>query len=233
MEEKNLKIPTKRLEPLILNHCKEDSSFFLKVKDYLFTKGNKSYFSDNKYQEVFNIYCRFFEKFGKSPKKESLKTILDRKYQEEEEIKTYLFSIVDKMYDEKIEYDAEYLEEEIKTFIQENRVYEAWFEGQEDVEKGDYGSLLTKVENAVRVNFDKDLGTSIKDIDAMYDTIQEVMNESVVDTGYINLNSIIDGGFHRKEIYVLSAIPGGFKCFRNDVKVKVRYQVDEETGEIV
>lgn len=229
----NLKLPTQRLEPIILNYCRANPSFFLKIKDYLTTKGNKSYFSDDKYQEVFNIYSKFFDKFKKPPKRETLKTILERKYKNDEEIKSYLFSIIHTMFDNGVEYDEEYIEDEIKTFIQENRVYEAWFEGQGDVEKGDYGALLTKVENAVRVNFDKDLGTSIKDVDFMYDNIQKIMNEEVIDTGFDHLNSIIDGGFHDKEIYCLSAIPGGFKCFRKDVKIKVRYQIDEETGKML
>ncbi len=229
----NLKIPSQRLEPIILNYCRTNPSFFLKVKDYLQTNGNKSYFSDNKYQEVFNLYAKFFDKFKKSPKRDTLKTLFDRKYKEEEEIKNYLFSIVDTMYDKGLEYDEEYIEDEIKTFIQENRVYEAWFEGQSDVEKGDYGSLLTKVENAVRVNFDKDLGTSIKDVNFMYDNIQKLMDQDVIDTGYTNLNSIIDGGWHNKEIYCISAIPGGFKCLRGDVSITVSYLIDEGTGEII
>lgn len=228
----NLKIPTKRLETLILNYCRANSSFFLKVKEYLVTKGNKSYFSDNKFQEVLNLYARFFDKFKKPPKKETLKAIFDRKYQDDEELKAYFFNILDVMFSN-IEYDSEYLEEEIKTFIQETRVYEAWFEGQSDVEKGDFGTLLNRVEEAVRVNFDRDLGTSIKDVDYMYDNIFKLMDEDVVDSGYSFLNSVIDGGFHNREIYCLSAIPGGFKCSHKDVKIKVRYQIDEETGEIV
>lgn len=229
----NLKIPTKRLEPLILNYCRVNSSFFLKVKDYLTTKGNKSYFSDSKFQEVFNMYGKFFDKFKKPPKKETLKTIFDRKYQEDEEMKEFFFSIIDVMFSDKIEYNAEYLEEEIKTFIQENRVYEAWFEGQGDVERGDYGSLLAKVEEAVRVNFDRDLGTSIKDVDHMYDSIHQLMDEDVIDTGFSHLNSLIDNGFHNKEIYCLSAIPGGFKCSLGDTKIRVKYQINDETGEII
>lgn len=229
----NLKIPTKRLEPVILNYCRLNSSFFLKVKEYLTTEGKKSYFSDSKYQEIFNLYGKFFDKFKKPPKKETLKLLLDRKYQDDEEMKSYFFSIVDIMFDGTMEYDEELIEEEIKTFIQENRVYEAWFEGQGDVEKGDYGSLLTKVENAVRVNFDKDLGTSIKEVDFMYDNIYNIMNEEVVDTGYSHLNSVIDGGFHNKEMYCLSAIPGGFKCSLGTTKIKIKYQINEETGEIL
>lgn len=227
----NLKIPTQRLEPIILNYCRVNPSFFLKVKDYLSTEGKKSYFSDDKYQEVFNFYGRFFDKFNKPPKRETLKAILDRRYQDEDELKAYFFFIIDTMFDDSIEYDEEYIEEEIKTFIQENRVYEAWFEGQSDVERGDYGSLLSKVENAVRVNFDKDLGTSIKDVDFMYENIKAVMSEDVIDSGFTHLNSIIDGGFHDKEIYCLSAIPGGFKCSHSSVKVKVKYQINGEVVE--
>ena len=228
MDNKNLKIPTQTLEPLILNYCRSNQSFFLKVKEYIQTSGKKSYFSDDKYQEVFNLYGKFFDKFKKPPKRETLRALLDRKYKDEEELKSYFFSIIDTMYNKNIEYDEEYIEEEIKSFIQENRVYEAWFEGQNDVERGDYGSLLKKVEKAVQINFDVDLGTSIKDVDSMYENIKKIMNENVIKTGFGGLDDIIDKGFHDKEIYCLSAIPGGFKCSRNDVKVNIQIYGEEK-----
>ena len=207
----NLRIPSKELEPLILNYCVKNKSFFIRVKQYLETKGGKSYFSDNKLQEVLNLFSRFYTKFEKIPKLNTMRTLVDRRYNDNEEIKSYCLSIVNSMYSDEFEYNEEFVEDEIKTFIQENRVYEAWFDAQKDVEKGDYGALLNKVENAVRINFDKDLGRSIKDVDELYKNIDNLMNQDTIDSGYGHLNSIIDGGFHKKEIYIISASPGLFK----------------------
>jgi len=231
--EENLKLPSKVLEPMILNYCRQNSSFFMKVKSYLQTDGKKTYFSDGKYQEVFNIYSKFFEKYEKPPKKGSILSLIDRKYQGDKEAKAYMEIIVENMYKKDDGYNEEYIEEEIKNFVQENRLYEAWLHGQQDIEEGAYGSLLHRFEDAVRINFDKDLGTSIKDIDTIYDDITKLMDEDVVDTGYSNLNSILDGGWHNRELYIVGAIPGGFKCSKSDVRVKVKYQINEETGEIL
>jgi replicative DNA helicase len=231
--EENLKLPSKSLEPLILNYCVKNPSFFMKIKPYLKTDNRKSYFSDKKYQEIFNYYSAYFDKFDLSPKRKTMKAIVAKRYEQDEELQLYFNTIIDDMYEDKEEYNEEYIEEEIKNFIKENKVYEAWLQGQNDIEEGKYGSLLNKFEEAVRINFDKDLGTSIKEIDQMYDNIIDLMDEEVIDTGYDNLNAVLDKGFHNREIYILAAIPGGFKCLRNDVKVKVRYKIDEETGNII
>jgi len=79
---------------------------------------------------------------------------------------------------------------------------------QEDISEGSYDSIVSKMENAVQVNFDKDLGLSINDYEDVIDRISSIATEEGISTGYSNLDSFLDGGFHAKELYVFSAIPG-------------------------
>jgi replicative DNA helicase len=235
MENNNLKIPSKQLEPLILAGCINNQSLFLKIKNYLDTnkQKDKSYFSDEKYQQIFNIICKWFDKFKKFPIADEFKVIIDKlKY--DEEMKILLYSVVEKMY----EYDAteityDYLEEELINFIKENRVYEAMMLSQTDIDNGNFGAIANRMEEAIRVSFDKDLGISIKEVDEGFKRINRLNEEESLPTGYSHLDSILDGGWHAKELYCFSAIPGGGKCSRKDVKVKVKYRIDTETGKIL
>ena len=84
----NLKLPTQKIEPLILNNCIQNPAFFLKYKKYLQTLGNKSYFNDEKYQKIFNVLAKYYDKFQKLPTKETVEIIAE-KLNKDPEIKAY------------------------------------------------------------------------------------------------------------------------------------------------
>lgn len=234
----NLKIPTKLLEPLILAGCLRNPSLFLKIKTYLYTdyirlgRSGKSYFSDEKYQFIFNCLSRFYDRYKKFPSKEELKTITD-KIVKDKDIKTLVFPIIDNAYDYKEEITFEYLETELINFIKENRVYEAITKSQKDIDERNYGSIVNRMEDAVRVSFDKDLGVSIKDTKTIFDKIKKLDSENAISTGFSNFDDILDGGFHPKELVCIAATPGLGKCSIRSVKIIVKYKIDTETGEIL
>lgn len=207
--EENLKLPSEILEPLILANSKANPSFFIKIKEHLDTsETGKVYFNDPKYQEIFNLFCKCHSKYKKFPKETTLNALIDR-LEKNEEIKLYKQSIVKKMFSSSIEdIDPEFIEEQTLEFIKENKVYEAISSSQKDMEEGNYGGLLGRIESAVRVNFDDDLGLSIKEVDEIIERIDNISNENAISTGYPNLDSELGGGFKNKEIYVFAAIPG-------------------------
>lgn len=210
---KNLKIPSKLLEPLILSGCLNNISLFLKIKSYLDTskEKEKSYFSDKNYQTVFNLFCKWYDKFKKFPLEKELKLLIE-KIKGDEEWKFILNSIVSNMYlEDSEEITSEYLEEELINFIKEARVYEAFMKSQDDIDKRNFASIANRMEEAIRVSFDKDLGISIRNIDKAFKEIKKLNEEECLETGFSNLDSILDGGLHPKEIYCISAIPGGGK----------------------
>lgn len=185
----------------------------MKVRRFLDTnkEKGKSYFSDEKYQDVFNLYCKYFDKYDKQPSKLTMTTLIDRTEQDEE-LKIYKQSIVEKMYSYKSEeLDVEYIESESEEFIKQARVYEAMGEAQIDIANQNYSAIVSKMEDAVRVSFDKELGLDLHNVDTAFERMNALNDEDCVSTGFKHLDSFIDGGLHGKEIYILAAIPGGGK----------------------
>jgi replicative DNA helicase len=233
--EKSLKLPEYLLEPLILKYSARNRSFFLKIKSHLDTsrERNKSYFSDEKIQNLFNLIVRYFDKYQDFPKKETLKS-LSTKYIKDQEILLLTNGLIEKMYEDlEEEIDEIYFEEEVLNFIKEAKIYEAIVESQIDIQTKNFGSIVNRVENAVRINFDKDLGISIRDVQEALRRIKQLDEEKTISTGFSNLDKFLDGGLHPKEIICLAAPPGHFKCVRKDVKIKVKYKINTETGEIL
>lgn len=229
----NLRLPSNRLEEMILAYCRIDLSFFLKIKTYLDTSKskNKNYFNDEKNQKIFNLLCRFFDRFEKFPKKETMLSFIE-KLKEDKEIKFLLSTIINKVYEQSAEnIDPEFIEEETKSFIKEAKAYEAILYAQIDIENKNFSNMVNRIEDAARITFDKDFGLSIKDVDESLERIRRLDKEAKISTGYPNLDQMMDGGMHPKELTVFSAIPGGYKtgflgniainCFFNGYKVLV------------
>lgn len=108
------------------------------------------------------------------------------------------------------EISPDFVEEETKKFIQENNIYEAMLASQIDIETGNFGAIVDKMSKAVSVNFDKDLGLSIRDVKEGLSQINSLDTEDVIPSGFPTLDSdlVLDGGFRNGEIYVFAAIPG-------------------------
>ena len=209
--KENLKLPNELLEPAILTHSLNDVSFFLKIKPYLFTKTDKkSYFTDAKYQRIFNGVCKWYDKFQNFPKEKELLIIID-KTEKDEAVKILVKSLIREVYQgDPTEIDIRFVEQETVKFIQENRVYEAILLSQVDIESGNYGVISQRMADAVSVNFDKDLGTSIRDIEHGVKEINSLDDEDVIPSDFPTLDGdlVLDGGWRNKEIYVFAAIPG-------------------------
>jgi replicative DNA helicase len=207
----NLKISGKHLEALILSLCIKDVSFFLKIKSYLSTKNSseKSYFSDSKNQQIFNLVSKAFDKIEKIPTKSTMVHLVD-KIEKDEEVKLYLNSIVENIYEEK-ELDKKIIESETLNFIMENRAYEAMLGAKEDIDNRNYGGVLKRFEDAIKIQFDKDLGVSIKDIDSCMEKMKTMDEGMVIPTGLGTLDRILGGGLHPKELTVFAGVPGGGK----------------------
>jgi replicative DNA helicase len=211
----NLKIKSKNLEMLILQCSVSNLSFFMKIKNYLDTSDNrsKSYCDDEKYQMIFNLYCRFFDKHKKQPKIKTFKLLVEaycNKTKQTEETSLYLNNLAEQMYSPvEEEVDLEEIEEQTINFIKENRVYESMMSAQQDMQEGNYEKIVTKMEDAVRVSFDKDLGLSIQNADEVIYRLDDELNSSrVISTGYSNLDNFMEGGFFPKALYCIAGTPG-------------------------
>lgn len=211
MAEESLKLPSELLEPNILIHCLNNVSFFLKVKPYIATKNykSKSYFNDNKYQFVFNVLNKWYEKYNKFPTLKEALILNEKLNADNEELRILIKSILDNVYNgDYTEVSSEYIEEETLNFIKENNVYEAMMMSQLDVQQGNFGAIADRMREAISVNFDKDLGISIKDLETGMNAMEDLSSEKTISTGFPSLDEALDGGFRDKEIYIFAATPG-------------------------
>ena len=231
---REIKIPNEILERNIVHEALHNNSFFLKVKKYIDTTKDKgkSYFTDDNLQKIFNLICVYFDKYKKIPKRNEIEFLLEKI--EKDETKLMLVkSCLGFVIDLKDKLNPDLISDETKNFIKKAKAFEGFLEGQEEFEKGNYDKLADIFAKSAQINFDNDLGVSIKDVDKAYELISSTSSENAISTGMKSLDRLLDGGSHGSEIYIYSGTPGIGKCSHRDVKITIRYKIDTETGKIV
>lgn len=208
-----IKIPSPILEEMFVAYSLRNASYFLKIKPYLSTNSykKKCYFNDEKNQILFNLLARWYDKYTSFPTLKEVKLFIER-INEDEDIKIYLYSLIDKYYNNS-EYDnlnEKNLLEEAENYILQQRIIESIALSQIDIEKGSYSNIVERMREAVSVNFDKDLGVSIKDYQMIVEKINgSLKGQNVLKTGLSTLDRLIN--LSGSEIFVLAGLPGAGK----------------------
>lgn len=209
-EKENLSLDDDYLEKSILVKSLKNKSFFLRLKKYLFTslKDSKSYFSEPKYQKIFNLICVFFERTNKLPSKGDITILMNGLLKKDQDQLNLMLYLLDEIYLFEDDVDEELLFGKTKEFIIKNRVYEVMFRGQSYIQTGDWDKLSTEMAEAVKVSFDVDFGVDLNDVDDGLQRILQRSNANFIPTSSLKLNETLDGGFREGELYVFGAMPG-------------------------
>jgi replicative DNA helicase len=215
--DEEIKIESPRLDPMILAYAAQDLSFFLKINAYMDTRKakSKSYFSDFRYQYVFNILCRHYEELKRIPPLDNVLVRIeqDKGMRNDPNMKLFVENIAKKAYEQNLkEYDLEDLEKQTIDFIKQAKWYEALMLSQPDIKNRNLGAAMKRMEEVMKINFDKDLGTSILEVDKIFDKVRKIDKDLKLSVmGFSNLCNELGGGFHPKELYVFASTPGGGK----------------------
>ena len=206
----DIKFDSKSLEKIIVSYCIKNKSFFLKVGKHLRTASakKKSYFNDAKFQSILNMVCYFNEKYEKFPTLEEIDVFIDRTG-EEPELKLFLKKTAEDIYEFDInEIDTKFVEEETISFIKSARVVEAMGYSQLDLEKGNFPSIVERMKEAVNINFDKDLGLSVKDLAEGLSVLREAEDETrSISLGWNCMDDVF-GRIRPGELFVFAGVPG-------------------------
>lgn len=206
----DIKFDSKALEKIIVAYTIKNKAFFLKAGKHLRTKSAKikSYFNDAKLQSVLNMVCYFNDHYDKFPILEELQVLIDRT-PEEEQTKFFIKKTAEELfeYDTK-EVDSTFIEEETTNFIKTARVVEAMALAQLDLNKGNFSSISERMKEAVNINFDMDLGLSVRDLENGVKLLKESEDETkTISLGWSSMDHVF-GRIRPGELFVFAGVPG-------------------------
>jgi len=208
----NIQFPSEILEPSIVYYLFKKYDFFLKVIHHI-ANTKTSYFKDNKLQIIVNVLSVYYKKFNALPNAATMQYLLEKHPKLDDTILLYTQAIVKQIYDDTITdiIDFSVIEEETLQFIKNKRLHEALLLSQNDIEQQNYNAVSQRVQEAISVNFDKDLGVNFSSIDSIKNQLHTLQEEETIPTGFQKLDIVLNGGSRKKEMYVVGAQSGGYK----------------------
>jgi len=206
---REIKIPNEILERNIVHEAFHNASFFLKIRKYIDTTKDKgkSYFNDDNLQKIFNLACAYFDKYQKIPQKNEVEFLLTKIEKDEDKL-MLVKSCLGFVFDLKDKLNPDLIDDETKQFIKKARAFEGFLKGQVEFEKGNYDRLAEIFQESAQVNFDKDLGVSVKDVDKVFGLMETITPDATISTGMKSLDRLLDGGFSKKTLISLASPPG-------------------------
>lgn len=181
------------LEHLILNYSVRDRSFWLKV----FESIKPNFFEKDQDRKIFGFFKDYFQKYNQLPDYQIANN----------ELKDIDSDLLVAVYDQPPEDTKDYIYDKTLDFITENMMRSALMEAIDHLEKRQFNKIYESVKKVLEFSLDTSLGLKLSDIDTRYEKIK-LLEKERVPTGYAQLDSILHGGWAKKEAYACAAPPG-------------------------
>lgn len=120
--------------------------------------------------------------------------------------------------------EFDYTAAEMEQFCKQRAVLNEVLNASKYIENGDYGTLTSRLEQAVLVSLQRDLGTSV--LENVAERIERRKEtRKPISTGMPNVDKILGGGLNRTELMMASANSGGGKSiFLSNLSINVAAQ---------
>lgn len=136
----------------------------------------------------------YYEKYHALPDVDAVNAKFNKEYKKEYLTKDMIASLSDN----------------VEQFCKQSAITKAIFESLEEVERGEFGKLVERFQQATSISLVKDMGVDMFDDPENY--IKTLLEDSVYyPTGIQALDSHLDGGLARQQVTLFSANSGGGK----------------------
>ena len=210
----------------ILSSLLTHKEFLLNIQDVL----SEEYFDNQAHKWIIKEILKYYQKYHTTPSMDVLKVEL--KKIDNEVLQVAIKEQLREAYKASDE-DLKYIEEEFSGFCKNQQLKKALLTSVEFLNAGDYDSIRTIVDNALKAGQDKNLGHEYnKDTESRY----RENHRTIVPTPWESFNGILQGGLGNGDFGLIFGSPGGGKSWSlvalGGYAVKLGYNVLHYTLEL-
>ena len=210
----------------ILSSLLTHKEFLLNIQDVL----SEEYFDKQAHKWIIKEILKYYQKYHTTPSMDVLKVEL--KKIDNEVLQLAIKEQLREAYKASDE-DLKYIEEEFSGFCKNQQLKKALLTSVEFLNAGDYDSIRTIVDNALKAGQDKNLGHEYnKDTESRY----RENHRTIVPTPWESFNGILQGGLGNGDFGLIFGSPGGGKSWSlvalGGYAVKLGYNVLHYTLEL-
>jgi replicative DNA helicase len=168
---------------------------------------SEEYWDNQAHKWIIKEIINYYDKYHTTPSMDILK--VEMKKVENEVLKVSIREQLREAYQTSDE-DLEYVQEEFSTFCKNQQLKKALLSSVDLLKAGDYDSIKTLVENALKSGQDKNVGHEYnKDIESRF----REDARTVVATPWERINDILQGGLGNGDFGLIFGNPGGGKSW--------------------
>ena len=189
----------REVEKQLLPAMMVNRRMWVDLKDHI----QQEYWRNEDTAKVFKIFKVFFEKYHNFPTEIQCLDMATRKsYSAEtiDEVKNVYTSAGNGLSPD----EQQYLYDEAKKFIKENKIKVGLLTSVDMLDGGDYLGIEAIMKDAVNWDPDVLLGTAIEDVETRFDCLQK-LSDNIIPSPWKALNQILVGGFYGKELSIFAA----------------------------
>ena len=210
----------------VLSSLLTHKEFLLNIQDVL----SEEYFDNQAHKWIIKEILKYYQKYHTTPSMDVLKVEL--KKIDNEVLQVAIKEQLREAYRASDE-DLKYIEEEFSGFCKNQQLKKALLTSVEFLNAGDYDSIRTIVDNALKAGQDKNLGHEYnKDTESRY----RENHRTIVPTPWESFNGILQGGLGNGDFGLIFGSPGGGKSWSlvalGGYAVKLGYNVLHYTLEL-
>ena len=210
----------------VLSSLLTHKEFLLNIQDVL----SEEYFDNQAHKWIIKEILKYFQKYHTCPSMDVLKVEL--KKVDNEVLQLSIKEQLREAYKASDE-DLKYVEEEFSGFCKNQQLKKALLTSVDFLNAGDYDSIRTMIDNALKAGQDKNMGHEYnKDVESRY----REDHRSIVPTPWEAINELLQGGLGNGDFGLIFGNPGGGKSWSlvalGGFAVKLGYNVLHYTLEL-
>jgi len=168
---------------------------------------SEEYWDNQAHKWIIKEILKYYDKYHTTPSMDILKVEL--KKVTNEVLKVSIREQLREAYEASDE-DLEYVREEFSTFCKNQQLKQALLSSVDLLKAGDYDSIKSMVENALKAGQDKNVGHEYnKDVESRY----REDHRTVIPTPWERINELLQGGLGNGDFGLIFGNPGGGKSW--------------------
>ena len=168
---------------------------------------SEEYWDNQAHKWIIKEILRYYDKYHTTPSMDILKVEL--KKVTNEVLKVSIREQLREAYEASAD-DLEYVREEFSTFCKNQQLKQALLSSVDLLKAGDYDSIKSMVENALKAGQDKNVGHEYnKDVESRY----REDHRTVIPTPWDRINDLLQGGLGNGDFGLIFGNPGGGKSW--------------------
>ena len=168
---------------------------------------SEEYWDNQAHKWIIKEILRYYDKYHTTPSMDVIKVEL--KKVTNEVLKVSIREQLREAYEASAD-DLEYVREEFSTFCKNQQLKQALLNSVDLLKAGDYDSIKSMVENALKAGQDKNVGHEYnKDVESRY----REDHRTVIPTPWDRINDLLQGGLGNGDFGLIFGNPGGGKSW--------------------